>query len=1036
MIGRYVWRDLRRNPRRSLTALAGMTLGIGLFSAVLFFIDGSSATMTARAIAPIPIDMQRVLADPLGNKVRLTQQIDPSRLQPGQRGHVTLVLANNSSHPANEVVIRDEPIPPLSYVPNSMTIDGSRMPDYGGEFPLSQGEANLGLNLGTVRPKSKVTLAYDVVADSAVESVPSLGPSASFSSREIGVPVKANTSEPRSLDELTRQIGQIPGVARAEPLSFVDLDPGSLSAGAKRLPEATRVFGLDNRYLEQDPSIRIVEGSYEPGSGLLSAEAARALSIGPGGVVQIRVPGMSQPLSVLISGITDVSRAKSLFYSREGKRLEQFVYVRNSVIVAPEVFPKTIIPAFQNVATAPGTVLRSQPILEVDVFMEREPLDADPGTALAQTKAVADGVNAVALGQDVLIDNISNALQVARDDARTAKRMFVLLGLPGALLAAILTAYAGGVLASALRREQAILRIRGANRRHLLRMHALRTLALAAVGSVLGVALGLVSSAAVLSADALASASPVSLLASALLGAGAGFLATGVALYAAGRRGITRQISDERAQLASRAPLWRLLGIDFLILAAAIGVEWYQRRHGGFEGVQGSVYFGRAVSLQLHLVIVPIGIWLGGVLVLGRIVERGFAFLPLPLRHRFGRPLRGLLTRSIRRRSWAAATAVIMVGLIVALGTSVASFSASYNQAKARDARFVVGSDVRVTPSPISALDHPPQYAEQLKVPGIQTATPVVYGLNNALLESENNEDAGNMAAIDPAAFGQVAPLIDTDFLGTTAANAMDALQRQPGGVLLTEDLADTLDVDVGDSVQVLFARGTQDQKLSELTVIGLFQRLPGFPEGVDVLVNIQRQMQLIPSTNTTFFLAQTTDPSDATLDRVVAGLQEGPGSADALQIDTRATALDKDQSSLAALNIRGLLTLDSAYALAMAATAITIFVFGLLLQRRREYVMLRAQGMRIGKIRSLLVTESSGVVVIGAAVGVLVGAVMAYFLVTVLRPLFVLRPEVVLPRVDIAVLAALVLAVSVVASLAATTLIRRLPPGELLRDE
>ena len=39
MIGQYVWRDLRRNPRRSLTALAGMTLGIGLFSAVLFFID-------------------------------------------------------------------------------------------------------------------------------------------------------------------------------------------------------------------------------------------------------------------------------------------------------------------------------------------------------------------------------------------------------------------------------------------------------------------------------------------------------------------------------------------------------------------------------------------------------------------------------------------------------------------------------------------------------------------------------------------------------------------------------------------------------------------------------------------------------------------------------------------------------------------------------------------------------------------------------------------------------------------------------------
>jgi len=1036
MIGRYVWRDLRRNPRRSLTALAGMTLGIGLFSAVLFFIDGSSATMTARAIAPIPIDMQRVLSDPLGNRIGLTQQTAPSQLQPGQRGHVTLVLANNSSRPANEVVIRDEPSPPLTYVPNSMIIDGSPMPDPAGEFPLAQGEAKVGMNLGTVPAKSKITLEYDVVVDPGVESVLALGPTASFSSREIGVPVKANTSEPLGLAELARQLRQIPGVARAEPLSFVDLDPGSLAAGAKRPPEAVRVFGLDNRYLEGDPSIRIVNGSYEPGSGLLSAEAALALSVGPGDVVQVGVPGRSQPIGVRISGITDVSQAKSLFYSRQGKQLEQFIYVRNTVIVSPDLFANTIMPAFQNVTTTPGTVLRHQPIVEVDVLVEREPLDADPDTALAQTKAIADTINAVAPGQDVLIDNISNALEVAREDARTAKRMFVFLGLPGALLAAILTSYAGAVLASALRREQAILRIRGANRRQLLRMHALRTLALAGVGSVLGVALGLASSAAVLSAGALASASTVSLLTSALLGAVCGFLATGIALYAAGRRAINRQISDERAQLASHRPVWSLLGIDFLILATVAAVEWYQRRHGGFEGVRGSVYYGRAVSLRLHLVIVPIGVWLGGVLLLGRVVERVFAHLPLPRHHRFGRPLGGLLTRSIRRRSWPGASAVIMVGLIVALGTSVASFSASYNQAKALDARFLVGSDVRVTPAPTSALDHPPQYADQLQVPGIHTVSPVVYGLLNTLLESEKNEDAGNMAAIDPAGFRQVAPLLDSDFVGTTAADAMDALQRQPAGVFLGSEFADLLDVEPGDDVQVLFARGTNDQKLSEMKVIGLFDRLPGFPEGVDVLVNIHHQMELIPSTNTTFFLAGTTDPSDTTLDRAVAELRNGPASTDALQIDTRATALDKDQSSLAALNIRGLIALNSAYALAMAATAITIFVLGLLLQRRREYVTLRAQGMRIGNLRSLLVTESLCVVVIGAGAGALVGAAMAYFLVTVLQPLFVLRPEIVIPGVDIAVLAALVLLVSVVASLAAATLIGRLPPGELLRDE
>ena len=185
--------------------------------------------------------------------------------------------------------------------------------------------------------------------------------------------------------------------------------------------------------------------------------------------------------------------------------------------------------------------------------MEREPLDADPGTALAQTKAVADAVNAVASGHDILIDNISNALQVARDDARASQRMFVFLGLPGALLAAILTSYAGGApwRASSRTGDPAD---PGANRRHLLRMHGVRTLALAAVGSVLGVARAWPRCGG---ASAMPwPAPPRSACPSALLGAGAGFLATGVALYAAGRRAINRQISDERAQLASQKPLW------------------------------------------------------------------------------------------------------------------------------------------------------------------------------------------------------------------------------------------------------------------------------------------------------------------------------------------------------------------------------------------------------------------------------------------------------------------------------------------------
>jgi putative ABC transport system permease protein len=379
---------------------------------------------------------------------------------------------------------------------------------------------------------------------------------------------------------------------------------------------------------------------------------------------------------------------------------------------------------------------------------------------------------------------------------------------------------------------------------------------------------------------------------------------------------------------------------------------------------------------------------------------------------------------------------VIIVGLIFALGTSVASFTASYNRAKAADARFVLGSDVRVTPSPTSTAEHPPGYAEALDVPGLQLATPVVYSPLNAVVQSEFNEDAANMAAVDPATFGRVAALADANFVDHTAAGAMDALRRDPDGVFLSAELADYLAVEPDDEVQVLFARGTEEQKLAEMRVIGLFERLPGFPEGADVLASLQRQVRLIPSTNASFFLARTADPDAGTLRQAVAALRDGPGSVDALQIDTRATTLDKDQSSLAALNIHGLLTLDSAYALAMAATAIAVFVFGLLLQRRREYVTLRAQGMRAGEIRSLLLMEAGGVVVLGCLTGLLVGSAMAYFLVSVLRPLFVLHPAFLVPAAEVATLAVLVLSVSLAASLAASRLVNRLRPTELLRDE
>jgi hypothetical protein len=70
---------------------------------------------------------------------------------------------------------------------------------------------------------------------------------------------------------------------------------------------------------------------------------------------------------------------------------------------------------------------------------------------------------------------------------------------------------------------------------------------------------------------------------------------------------------------------------------------------------------------------------------------------------------------------------------------------------------------------------------------------------------------------------------------------------------------------------------------------------------------------------------------------RAAAALQAGPGGEDPLVIATTRTALDKDQSSLTALDINGLVDLNLLATLLMSVACVGLFVFGLLLARRRS---------------------------------------------------------------------------------------------------
>ncbi len=1032
----YVWRELVRNPRRTLASLVGVALGVGLFSGVLFFIDGSGATMTSRALAPLAIDMQRVLTSPLGGGVGLRERLSaPPALRRGQIARVTLTVRNRGAVPANEVVVNDEPPPPLVYVRGSATLDGRPLNDRGGQDPLAQGLARSGLNIGTLGPGRTARITYAARATRPVDDSGALEPQGTISSRENVVPVAANAPPQLSLEQLRAQVERVPGVKAADGLSFVDLPPGSLRVGGHTIRDSVRVFGFDRRYRDHYPSIRVTAGSQRPGAALLSAEAAAALRARPGATARLDLPA-GKRLTIPVSGEADLSRAKPLFYSRNAGKLESFLYVPDSVVVSPATFRSAIIPAFRASSAARGRILKNPPVLELDVLADRSALHSDPGTALGQTKAIAASVKRIAPGQDYLIDNISNTLEVARDDAAVGKRTFVFLGLPGVLLAAFLAAYAGGILAGAQRRERANLRIRGADHGHLLRMLVYRTLALASAGSLLGVAAGLGTVAVILGGHSLFEASTGQLAVSALIGAAVGMLTTALALYIPGRRSLRREIGQERGEMAiAPEPAWRRLRLDYVLLAAAAIAEAVALHAGAFDAPAGSVSQGQAVSLPSHLLLAPLVAWVGGALLAARLFEAGAARLPVPAPPRFGPPVRGTLSRSLTRRTRALASGVIGVGLVTAFGTSLALFAATYDSAKSADSVFVVGSDMRVTPSVLSPRPHPPAFAAALRVPGVRGATPVLSKPENAVLIGPYNQDVKDLTAIDPASFRRVALLSDSFFVDRSAAAAMTALQADPKALLVDEETADDLLVDTGDSVRVLLARGTKRQTLETFRVAGLFKRFPGFPQGTNLVANIDRYQRATGTGRADIFLARASDGSDAGIARAAAAVRAGPGRDDPLRIDTTRTALDKDQSSLTALNVHGLVDLDSFYTLLMSAAAVAIFVFGLMLQRRREYVTLRAQGMRVGELRALVLGEAALVAACGLAAGVAVGTGMGYLFVHVLRPLFILDPGFTFAAGRVAELAALVAAAALVSALVATAILRRLSPTELLRE-
>src|SRR6185437_12092455 len=137
-------------------------------------------------------------------------------------------------------------------------------------------------------------------------------------------------------------------------------------------------------------------------------------------------------------------------------------------------------------SAAPGTLAGVQ--WQVQAQVEAAALGGNPSQALLRATQVQNSVERSLPGQVVFVDNLGDSLSTAAGDALYAETLYIMLAVPGALVALGLAYLAALGTAERDRRALALLRARGARRRDLLALAGIEGVELGLLAGVLGTA--------------------------------------------------------------------------------------------------------------------------------------------------------------------------------------------------------------------------------------------------------------------------------------------------------------------------------------------------------------------------------------------------------------------------------------------------------------------------------------------------------------------------------------------------------------------
>ena len=733
------------------------------------------------------------------------------------------------------------------------------------------------------------------------------------------------------------------------------------------------VLGIGPNYFEQFPGqVRRLVGSMD--GVLIAQQTAANLHVAVGD--QIVVHRYQAPdVNVTIAGIVDLPNADAMFQAIGVPAGATPQAPPDNVLLVPMAQWERIFEA-QRVSR-PDTVKT-----EFHVRLDHRELPSGPVAASIWATEHGHNLEARVAGTALLANNLGARLGAVREDALYARLVFLFLGAPGAILAILLTLAVAGAGRDKRRRDQALLRLRGATVDAVLRLAAAEAIVAGIGGAVLGILLGALAVHFVLGTTLLLG-SAVPLLGT--VAAAGVVLSLAAILIPAWRDARSSTIAVARRPIGNdRKSFWSSFYLDLVLLAIAAALYWRSAANGyqvvlAPEGVA-------ATSVDYTAFLAPVLLWIGLALLAMRLVGAGLrngrSVIAMSLRPVAGR-LAEVVAATFGRQGRRLTAGISLAALAFAFAASTAIFNATYVAQARVDAELTNGADVTVTGT--SAAPASGVLDRVSKLRGVAAVQPMQHRYAYV------GTDLQDLYGIDPMRIGTATAMSDAYFANGDARSTLADLARTPDGVLVSQETVNDYQLSRGDSINLRLQNAADHQyHVVPFHIVGVVREFPTAPKDSFLVANATYIAQQTGSSTSEIVLIRASgDPT-----RLALAARNATAGLPGLKVSQIGDAVALIGSSLTAVDLAGLTRLELIFALVMLAASGGL-VLGLgFADRERSFAVLVALGARPRQLGAFVWSEAALVTGSGMVLGLGAGALIAYVLVKLLTGVFDPPPE------------------------------------------